>query len=219
MAINRSYESVDTFGEDFDLDARPAQATSSDSTAIKSGWGAAEELAPQSDFPVDFKHSESIQVIKFLDENGPCASYKQHFLQQKPGKKSYICLGANCPLCVKLGHKPEDKRVFTIVNLSAEPIQRQILVATPRLFRNLHQAEFSPQGPLTKIYWGLSRSGEKQSTVYHLTPIKPRDLEEDWGISAEKADAAIASMKPYTAQEVARETPYAELLEIANDLA
>ncbi len=218
MAVSRkaTYEAPDaSWGDDFDVDARPEQSTS---TAVQAGWDAAESLTtPTGDYPVEFKHSEEIQVIKFLDLTGPFASYKQHFLQNKPGKKSYVCLGNNCPLCVKLGHKPEDKRAFTVANLSTNPISRQQLIATPRLYKTLHAAEFSPQGPLPKNFWAISRTGIKQTTVYNLNAIKPRDLDEDWNISLEEAEKAIAQMEPYT-RSIIRETSYAELLEIAEEL-
>lgn len=219
MAINRTETTVDEFVDDFDIDARPEQTTSA---AVGSGWEAAEKLSSAStgDFPVDFKHSESQQVIKFIDADGPFATYKQHFLTGKVGKKSYICLGetGNCPLCTVLKNRAEEKRAFTIVNFSAEGgPQRQILTATPRLFKQLHAAHFSPQGPLNKNYWAISKSGEKQTTVYHLNAIKARDLSEDWSIDEAKAEATVADTEAYT-RSVIRETPYAELLEIANSL-
>jgi hypothetical protein len=227
MPVNRSVEEdkyavVDSFGDDFDVNARPAQATSTN-TSVGSGWGDAETLTtPSGDFPVDFKHSEEIQVIKIIDTNGPFATYKMHFLQQKPGKKSYICLktgGQECPLCTILGHKPEDKRAFTIVNLSADGgPQRQILTATPRLYKTLHTAHFSPQGPLDKNFWALSRTGAKQTTLYNLNAVKARDLDEDWKINQAEAEAAVASTEPYD-RSVIRENSYAELLDIANELA
>jgi hypothetical protein len=217
VAVKRpTFENVeDTFGENVDVDARPEQATS---TAVKSGWDAAEELSTaEKDYPVEFKHSEEIQVIKFIDQSGPFASYKQHFLQQKTvGKRSYVCIGSNCPLCTILESKPEDKRAFTIVNLSAG-MQRQMLIATPRFFKTLKAAEFSPQGPLVKPYWAVSRTGVKQTTVYNLNVIKPRDLMEDWGIDAEEAEDAVKATVPYE-RSVIRESSYAELLEIAKEL-
>jgi hypothetical protein len=219
MSVNRTdFDTVeDTFGEDVDIDARPTQATST-STAVKSGWDAADELSTsEKDYPVEFKHSEDIQVIKFVDQNGPFASYKQHFLQQKTvGKRSYICIGANCPLCTVLENRPEDKRAFTIVNLSAGN-QRQMLISTPRFFKTLKAAEFSPQGPLPKNYWAVSRSGVKQTTVYNLNVIKSRDLLEDWGIDEATAETAVAATAVYERSAI-RENSYAELLEIANEL-
>ena len=217
MAIARDedYTKVDSFGDDFNVEDRPAQNTS---TVVQSGWDAAEKLTPTGDYPVDFKASETFQVIKFLDTSGPFASYKMHFLQNKVGKKSYVCLGANCPLCVVLKHRPEDKRSFSIVNFSVDPFQRQILTATPRLFKTLHTAEFSPQGPLTKNFWALSRSGVKQTTVYHFNAVKARDLQEDWGIDGNAAEAFLATVEPYPRSAI-RENSFAELAEIAEELA
>jgi hypothetical protein len=228
VAVNRTSETyavADTFGEDFDVDARPTQATKP--TAVGSGWDDAETLTtPSGDFPVDFKHSESIQVIKIIDGEGPFATYKMHFLQQKTeGKRSYICLnpknepGKDCPLCSLLKHRAEDKRAFTIINFSAEGgPQRQILTATPRLYKTLYASHHSPQGPLDKPYWALSRSGVKQTTAYHLNAIKARDLKEDWNIDEEAAEALVAATKSYD-NSVIRETSYAEVLEIAESLS
>lgn len=227
MAVNRSIKEdefavADNFGEDFDVNARPTQATSA-ATAVGSGWDAAEKLhTPTGDFPVDFKHGEEIQIIKFIDADGPFASYKMHFLTNKVGKKSYVCLktnGGDCPLCTVLNNKPEDKRAFTIVNLSADGgPQRQILTATPRLYKTLHAAHFSPQGPLDKNYWALSRSGVKQTTVYHLNAVKARDLNEDWKLDQDVAESFVVSTESYD-RSVIRENSYAELLEIAQELA
>lgn len=222
MAINRpieeeKFEVVD----DFDLNARPAQATSS---AVSSGWDAAETLTTNvSEYPEEFKQSETPQVIKIIDGDGPFASYKLHFLSQKTeGKRSYVCLdpkdGAGCPLCSILGHRPEVKQAFTIVNFSVAPFQRQVLTATPRLYKTLKAAHFTPQGPLGKNFWALSRTGVRQTTMYNLTPIKARDLEEDWGIDLAKAEAFLADVESYTSA-IIHENSYAELVEIANQFA
>lgn len=201
------------------LDARPAQSTS---TAIQSGWNAASVTkAASGDYPVELKFTEgTIQVVKFLDEDGPFAVYRQHFLTQKTeGKKSYICLGPNCPLCTKLSNPAEDKRAFTVINLSAaEGPQRQMLIASNSLYRTLHAAHFSPQGPLTKNYWALSRTGKMQQTRYNAAAVKPRDLMEDWNIDETAAEAAIASVKPYTRTDI-KESTWEELEAIAASLS
>lgn len=224
MPVNRTtedekYQVADSFGDDFDVNARPAQTSTG---AVLSGWDNADSITtPSNSYPTEFKHSDKTQVIKILDPNGPFAIYKMHFLTNKPGKKSYVCLkptGQDCPLCTLLNHKPEDKRSFTIVNFSAEGgPQRQILTATPPLYRTLVTANSSPQGPLNKNFWGLSRTGERASTTYHLTAIKARDLDEDWGIKQADAEAIIGATELYNS-DVIRETPYAELQEIAETL-
>ena len=226
MTANKTVPSADNYiveESEFSVDERPAQATST-SSVVASGWDAADLATPQQSegFPTEYKHSEQPQVVKFLDQNGPFAVFKLHFLAGKPGKKSYICLNTNgqtnCPLCSVLHHKPEDKKAFSVVNFSAEGgPQRQILVATPRFYKNLHLAHFSPQGPLTKNYWSISRTGKMQTTVYHMQAIKARDLSEDWApLNETDCEAFVATATPFEAS-LYRETPYAELLEIAQE--
>jgi hypothetical protein len=222
MPVNRSleeekYEVTDTFGDDFDVNARPE---AKESSAVRSGWDAAEKLTPASgDYPVDFKHSEQPQIIKFLDPSGPFAAYKQHFLSNKDGKKSYVCLEGNCPLCTILKHRPEDKRAFTVANLSTDPVSRQILTATPRLFTTLSTTNSGPFGPLNEkdVYWSLSRSGIKQTTTYQLQQLTGAALSK-FSVDVKVAEAAIATMEPYPNSTI-RENSYAELLEIAQDLS
>jgi hypothetical protein len=202
MAVNRTDEylpEVDNFEVTAaDIAARPAQSSPS---LIQSGWDAAEKSAqPSGDYPVELKFNDGeFQVIKFIDQNGPFAIYKQHFLTQKTsGKRSYVSLGANDPLCVKLGSRPEEKKAFTIANLSAPGgPQRQMLIASSRLYKSLHAAQFSMQGPLTNNYWAISRSGKQQATVYNVNPVKPRDLQEDWNIDPAEAEKFIASVVPF----------------------
>ena len=221
MGVNQTAPDAMTFGEVVDeaqlVEGRPEPMSSS--TAVQSGWDAAEKLVTTSvEFPTEYKHSEQFQLIKFIDTAGPFANYRQHFLKEKTeGRRSYVCIGDNCPLCLKLNDKPEIKRAFSIINLSAKPFQRQMLIATPRLYKTLHAGEFSPQGPLTKNYWALSRTGVKQQTVYNLMAVKARDLGEDWGLSAEEVEAATANFTPFERSEI-REDSYATLLDVANSL-
>lgn len=222
MGVARSADvsSYVTDSDDFDIDSRPA-ASSAPAVGVSSGWEEAEKInAPTGEgYPVEFKHSESLQLIKFIDENGPFATYSQHFLQQKTeGRRSYVCIGAGCPLCEKLKHKPEKKTAFSIVNFTDGTPQRQQLIATPRLFKALHAAEFSPQGPLTKNFWQISRTGKMQQTVYNLNAVKPRDLGEDWGLDPDKVMAQLADFKPFDRSAIKGST-YAELLEIAETFA
>jgi ethanolamine utilization microcompartment shell protein EutS len=219
MAIDRTDEYMpvtDAFSTTA-VDDRPETPSSN---AVQSGWAAAEQLTTASgDFPTEFKFSDGeFTVIKFIDQTGPFAIYKQHFLQQKTvGKKSYVSLGPNDPLCTKLGSKPEDKRAFTIAVITPSGVVRQMLVASPRLYKTLHSSEFSPQGPLTKNYWAISRTGKMQQTVYHLQAIKSRDLAEDWGIDPAFAEAEVAKIEPYT-RSIIKEHSWEELEEIANSL-
>ena len=202
-----------------DIDSRPEQNTAT-STSVQSGWDAADSITTISDYPTEVKFEENKhQVFKFLDENGPFAIYKQHFLKQKTsGKRSYVCIGADCPLCLKLQDRPENKRAFTVVTLThAEGMQRQMLISGARLYQALHAAHYSPQGPLTKGYWAVIRLGKGPQTVYTVTPIKERDLEEDWAINPDAAAKAVALSEVYT-RNLIKEHSLEELTEIAEAL-
>ena len=222
MGINPTAPDVSTYGQAIDeaslIEARPTNVTS---TAVQGGWDAAEKLVTTTlkEFPVEYKHSTTFQLIKFIDLGGPFASYRQHFLKDKEGRKSYVWdgIGAYDPLETVLKSKPEIKRAFSIVNLSATPFQRQMIIASPRLYKTLHAAEFSQQGPLTKNYWALSRTGEKQQTVYNLMAVKGRDLQEDWGLNEAEVEAAIAGFQPFTIADI-RQDSFAALEELAKSL-
>lgn len=224
MGVNQTTPDASTYGqvedESFSVEDRPTQVTST-STSVQSGWEAAEQLVPTlTEFPIEFKHSETFQIIRFIDTAGPFANYRQHFLKEKTeGRRSYVWDGSgpSDPLETILKSKPEIKRAFTIVNLTAKPYQRQMLIATPRLYKTLHAAEFSPQGPLTKNYWAISRTGQKQQTVYNLMAVKARDLAEDWGLNEAEVEQAIAGFKPFERSDI-RQDSYAALVEIAESL-
>jgi hypothetical protein len=206
---------VDEFSmENADVDGRPDNSTD----AIKSGWGAAEEAIKPKEYVKDFKISETLQVIKFLDPDGPYAIYSQHFLTQKTeGQRSYVCLGNGCPLCTKLNNKPEKKYAFSVAVLTPTETTMTKLVVTPLFFKSLHAAHHSPAGPLSKNYWAVARRGQLVNTVYTLNPVKGRDLNEDYGIDEVKAEAAIAEMVPFEASSL-RRLSVDELTEIATAL-
>lgn len=221
MAVQRTEEYLPEQDEfamtDEPITARPSQTTSS---AVQSGWDAANKSTGVNNFPVDFKFGDAPQIIKFIDPSGPFAVYRQHFLTQKTtGQRAYISLGANDPLCTKLGSKPELKRAFSIINLSAVGgPRRERLIASPRLYDALHAAEFSPQGPLTKNYWAISRTGKMQTTMYHLNAVKSRDLVEDWGMTdIEAIEKSIVDIKPFTSADIKQPT-WEELEAVAASL-
>jgi hypothetical protein len=218
-----SVQSTDEFvpaTDDFaieNIEGRPA-STAVAGDPIKSGWDAAEEALKPKQYVNDFKLTDQLQVIKFLDPDGPYAIYSQHFLTQKTeGQRSYTCLGSGCPLCVKLNHKPEKKYAFSVAVLTPTETTFTKLVASPLFFKSLHAAHHSPAGPLSKNYWAVSRRGQMQHTVYTLNPVKSRDLSEDYGLDEVKIEVAIAEMKPFDASSLRRLT-VGELDEIASAL-
>jgi hypothetical protein len=207
------YEAPMAFAED------APEATPKHGTSVQaSGWEAAKAVLKPSkgsgDYPTDFKFSESAQLVRFL-EDGPFYVYAQHWLDRTEGKRSFVCLGDDCPLCHMLADIARNKFAFNILVVTEEEPSVKILTAPPLLFRQLMAAnEDARRGPLTKYYWAISRQGSGPTTTYTLERVVPRDLAEEWELDAEKLDALAASATKYD-QSAVYVTPRAELTTIA----
>lgn len=206
----------ETNGED-DLQDEDEDFHAPTSSRVAAGWGAAKALQSEGgDYTAEFKLTEDGTLVKFL-EDAPVAVYKQHFLREKEGKKSYICLGNGCPLCQDLGHTPDKKFAFNVVDLTQETIGVSLLVAGPRLLGVLEKANSGKYGPLDRHYWEISRSGTGQKTTYLLSPVKDRYLEDDWKLNPAKIEGIIGKLKPLTADAI-KTNSKAELRQIVAEL-
>lgn len=201
----------------------------------KSGWGAADEAAKgSSDFPEDFKLTDSEQLVKFIDTEGPAAVYMLHFLEQKKGRQGYACLGRGCPLCEAFPdpkQKPSAKYVFTVAEIKrarqevdgkeewVTTVTRKKLTGGVRLYKTLRESDASNAGPLHKPLWTIKKSGEKSTILYHTAPVKLRDLEEDYGIDQAVVTAELASIKPYSKAELVQEVSREILEEVVAELS
>lgn len=189
------------------------------SSAIQSGWDAALRTTERSNsgYTNDFKFTEDPQLVKFLASE-PLAVYGQHWIE-RPGKKSWTCLGDEneCPLCAT-GDKPSRKVAFSVVNLSADPAVAEILTISPKTMQILarfHQDKTT--GPLDRLYYSLSRQGTGPKAVFNILPVKPRDLDEDWGIPQTEADAIVSGFEPLDSKVISF-TSRAKLEEIKREI-
>ncbi|CAB4166953.1 hypothetical protein UFOVP964_52 [uncultured Caudovirales phage] len=189
-------------------------------TTVQEGWDAVEALSnTDSEFPTDFRFSDEPQLIKFLQDR-PFATYEQHWIERPKGKKSFVCLGDTCPLCDVLGDKPRGKFAFNVLVLIGETTGVQVLTAPPSLARQIKKAhDDERKGPLDREFWEISRMGTGPTTQYTLNFVRGRDLAEEWKLNLETVTEQIKSAEPFTAEEVVRETPRSELLEIARSIA
>jgi len=189
-------------------------------TTVQEGWDAFDALIKpdSSEFPTDFKFSEEPVLIKFL-ENRPFATYEQHWIDRPKGKRSFVCLGDNCPLCDILGDQPRGKFAFNVLVLTGETQGVQIMTAPPTLARLIKKNhDDDRKGPIDKEFWEVSRQGTASTTQYTMIPVRGRDLAEEWKLNADTVQELVASAVPYTA-EVIRETPRSEMLEVARSVA
>jgi hypothetical protein len=215
MPITKPTVEADSYLSEDNEDAMPKVGTT-----VQQGWDAFDSLVQEnsSDFPTDFKFSESPQLVKFLEDQ-PFASYEQHWIERPKGKKSFVCIGEACPLCDVLGDKPRGKFAFNVLVLSGETQGVQIMTAPPSLARQIKKAhDDERKGPLSKEFWEVSRLGSGPTTQYTLNFVRGRDLTEEWKLSTDAVQELVAAAVPFTA-EVIRETPRSEMLEVARSVA
>lgn len=198
-----------------------ADASPKHGTSVQSGWAAADALLKpareKGDYPNDFRFSESVQLVRFL-ENEPFSVYYQHWLDRSEGKRSFVCLGDDCPLCDILGDKPRGKFAFNVLIVSDEEPSVQILTAPPMFARQLRAANDDPRrGPLSKYYWAVSRQGTGPQTTYSLDRVRATDLADEWELDAEKLEQLATNAVKY-GPETVYVTPREELLQIARSL-
>jgi hypothetical protein len=214
-----SYISEDVL-EDSDIFIEEDATSSSDSSSIiQSGWDAARKSAAKSGkkFATDFRFDENVQLVKFISAEP--LSFMQHWVN-RPGKKSFVALPDGDPL-VEVGSIPSQKYAFTVLNLSDEEPQVQLMVVGIRLFNQLEKlATDKKTGPLNRsdMYFAVSKSGTGTKTVYSAMPVKERDLIDDWDIDPVAAAEMIKTLKPLGAEALHVSTR-AELAEIAREIA
>lgn len=177
----RARRSADSDELEDDVKALKANA----SKVIQRGWGSAEKVkSADSPFAQNLKVSENEQLVKFLEDD-PYVSYRQHWINERQGQKSFVCISDlhedGCPLC-DAGHRPSSRFAFNValMNPGEDPILRSYEFGSRVIdqLKNFHQ---NPKtGPLTKHYWAISRTGKKGSTQVSHQVVKERDLEEEW---------------------------------------
>jgi len=164
-----------------EAEERPAAA----SRVIRRGWGAADSVKnADSPYAQRLRVMEDPIIIKFLEDE-PYASYRQHWVERS-GQKSFTCIAdidpKGCPLC-DAGSRPSTRFAFNVVLLSSdsEPSIKSYEVG-PRVIDQLKNFHNDPrQGPLSKHFWAVSRSGKGATSATNHQLVKERDLEE-WNI-------------------------------------
>jgi hypothetical protein len=204
------------------LEEDSADAQPKHGTTVQAGWGAASKLLKAKEktsaYPTDVKFSEQPVLVRFL-EDGPFMPYEQHWIDRTEGKRSFVCLGDECPLCTIAGDRPRAKFAFNVLVLSEETPNVQILTAPITLARILFAAHEDPKrGPLTKFDWAISRLGTGRDTQYTVERVRREtDLVEEWELDPSEIDAIAAKVVKYDASAVYI-SPREELLEVARQL-
>ncbi len=153
---------------------------------IKGGWGEFQrqrKANTQAFFPERFTPTEEETLTKFVDDE-PFASYALHWFAELSGRKGFVCLKEDCPPCDNLGDSPGTKVAFNVIvfDEDGEP-SNKVLICGVKLAGQLEKIANSKQGPLSRHYISISKSGNSfQTTSYVTNVVKERDVEEDWEI-------------------------------------
>lgn len=173
-------------GGDDDGDDEPAARET-----VQGGWGTwrqrkAETSGFADDFKVEYKEK---YLIMFLDD-APFAAFNEHWIEEMPKgkKKSYICIGKECPLCKALGEKPKAQAMFNILEFiktddGREPVHK-VWQAGSGVVQEIEENADDPG--LEGNYFRVSKSktGRNGPTKYTVVPVKDRDVEDpdDWNM-------------------------------------
>ena len=190
-------------------------------TTVQAGWGDADKyLKPKekgSGYANNFKFSEQPVLVRFLDD-APFHIYEEHWIDRTEGKRSFVCLEAECPLCTVAGDKARARFAFNIMVVSDEDQGVQIMTVPPTFARILRaKSEDTRLGPLTKHYWAISRIGIGRDTQYSIDRVRATDLADEWELDAAKIDATVSQAVRYD-KSVVYVSPREELLELARTL-
>lgn len=150
--------------------------------AVTTGWRGhnRNKETTGGDFANEFKFTEEATLVKFL-ENEPFASYKQHWIEV-PGKKSWPCIGGDCPLC-DIGDQPQVRTAFNIFDMHDNK-NKVLILGVKAVNMLVGFNDDGKTGPIGRpdMYYALSRKGKKQQVTYVIQPVKERDVLEDWEI-------------------------------------
>ena len=188
---------------------------------IRSGWGAVDTLKQEdANYAVRLKTGNDPVLIKFL-QDAPYASWRQHWVN-RTGQKSFVCREGiddrDCPLC-DAGNRPRPLFAFNVLLLERgeEQALRSYEAGTRDIATLRNFNDDARQGPLSKHYWAVSRSGTGPQTQYNHLLIKERDLSDEWGITPLTSEILeSAASKAYDA-DIMRISSYDEMVALVNE--
>lgn len=192
-----------------------------------SGWGGADELGGGGDFVknLDFKNDAHKTgdtlwfILRFMDPE-PYASVKIHWLNERKGKRSFVCAGEDCPLCDVGADVKSEMRFNVAVFTDSEPVLRS-WAAGWRIYKKIKALADAPlTKPLPKRTYLATRVGKTFNEIqYDLDRINNDEIEESYPDIYVPSDDEIAELTGYTMDDVEKEySTIDELMEIAAEV-
>lgn len=163
---------------DEDGDRTERRRGRSSTKAPERGWKALDEAKTYSE---NLKFDDGEVLLKFVEED-PYASFRQHFLKEATGRKSFNCIGEGCPLCDALGDEPRWLAVFNVIDLSdpKKPELKTWQMGKKLATKLAKLAEKPRTSPLNRedLYFSVDRTGKGLTTDYTLEAVLAGDLDE-----------------------------------------
>lgn len=191
-----------------------------------SGWGGAKEMG-SSDFikNLDFKNEAEMDgktryfIGKFMDEE-PYANVKIHWLNDRKGKRSFICVGDDCPLCEVGADVKAEFRFNFAVFTDGDPILRS-WSAGWKIYRKIESlAQSRLTSPLPRRIYLATRTGEKFNEIqYDVARINEDEIADSYPDIYVPSAEEIEALTGYTLDDVKKEySTMEELEEIAAEI-
>ena len=220
-------DDVEDDGDD-EEPAAPAMKTSANGgSKLRGGWTEGQRQAEAtSSFAKSFRPEEKMQAIRFL-EDAPYVSYRRHWIDSindggQKTTRAYTCpLSLDppqpCPLC-EVGDKAQAVNSFNIAVIGDDG---QVLVRSwdvgVRVFNVLKGYSNDPKvAPLSKLYYLVSKTGQKTSTQYNVVPVRAASLEEDYDVPVPE-QSEFDRLERYT-PDIVQIEPVRKLRELAQEL-
>lgn len=185
------------------------------------GWKAFKQKREErSDYVKTYKLPEKDkEIIKILDDE-PFSVYAEHWLDERQGKKSFVCISDDCPLC-NVGDKPRVYAMFNVVDLRDDPVVMPWKVSQTVADVLEGYANDKKTSPINRddLYFSVIKTGggKKGRVQTNLSPVKARDLAEDWDIEPLTA-AEIAKFDLFEEDDVIEFQSRKDLKRVADDL-
>jgi len=210
---------------------------------VQSGWDVLNDTYEQGKTRADgyyprLEVSPEPIVVAFLEE-APFVAYKQHWVEWAKGRKSFVCLREDCPLCDPPSHIPDEARrqiarttpkfMFNVVKLREvwedAPLEVKVLECGSTVASQLAEYARQPRtSPISKpeVYWAVSRKkiqrGGRETYVWTISPVGEADLEKYYRVSplTDEEREELASQL-YT-KDIVKVDPVSAIEELLNSL-
>jgi hypothetical protein len=209
-------------GRDDDDDDEPRGRGSKPNSTSK-GWGGFKAKRQEtSDYVKNYVlPDKEAEIIKVMDDE-PFSVYAEHWLDEKQGKKSYVCIGEGCPLCA-IGDKPRVYALFNVVDLRDPENPTVYPWKVSQTVTDILEGFASDKktSPINRedLYFSVRKTGggKKGRVQTVLNPVKARDLLEDWDIEP-FSEAELDDFTLYEEDDVLEFTSKKTLKVIADEL-